>query len=60
MAVVFVDKSVRAYLRCEEFQRFWEYATPAWAGKSLKSWCTRARIYPQILLRRLLCFGHAD
>ena len=35
-------KSVRAHLLREEFQRFWEYATPAWAGKFLDSWCTQA------------------
>ena len=35
-------KSVRAHLLREEFQRFWGYATPAWAGKFLESWCTRA------------------
>jgi len=35
--------SVRAHLLLrEEFQRFWEYATPAWAGKFLESWYTRA------------------
>ena len=35
-------KSVRAHLLREEFQRFWDYATPAWAGRFLESWCTRA------------------
>jgi transposase len=35
-------KSVRAHLLREEFQRFWEYASPIWAGKFLESWCTRA------------------
>jgi len=35
-------KSVRAHLLREEFQRFWEYASPAWAGKFLESWCTQA------------------
>ena len=29
-------KSVRAHLLREEFQRFWEYASPAWAGKFLE------------------------
>jgi transposase len=35
-------KSVRAYLLKEEFQQFWQYESPAWAGKYLDSWCTRA------------------
>ena len=35
-------KSVRAYLLKEEFQMFWEYASPAWAAKFLDAWCTRA------------------
>ena len=26
----------------EDFQRFWEYRSPAWAGKFLDEWCTRA------------------
>jgi transposase len=34
-------KSVRAYLLKEDFQRFWEYVSPAWAGKFLDGWCTR-------------------
>lgn len=42
-------KSVRAYLLKEEFQRFWEYDSPTWAGKFLDQWCTgvmRSRIEP--------------
>lgn len=35
-------RSVRAYLMREDFQRFWEYRSPAWAGKFLDEWCTRA------------------
>lgn len=35
-------RSVRAYLMREDFQRFWEYQSPAWAGKFLDQWCTRA------------------
>jgi transposase len=35
-------KSVRAYLLKEEFQQFWDYESPAWAGKFLDQWCTRA------------------
>jgi transposase len=42
-------KSVRSYLLREDFQRFWEYASPGWAGKFLDQWCTRtlrSRIEP--------------
>ena len=35
-------QSVRAYLLREDFQRFWEYRSPHWAGKFLDEWCTRA------------------
>lgn len=35
-------QSVRAYLHREDFQRFWKYQSPAWAGKFLDQWCTRA------------------
>ena len=34
-------RSVRAYLIKEDFQRFWEYVRPGWAGKFLDQWCTR-------------------
>ena len=34
-------RSVRAYLLREEFQRFWEYVSPAWAGKFLDEWTGR-------------------
>jgi len=34
-------KSVRAYLLKEDFQGFWEYVSPSWAGKFLDRWCTR-------------------
>src|SRR5512135_3908336 len=34
-------KAVRAYLLREDFQRFWEYRSPYWAGRFLKQWCTR-------------------
>ena len=34
-------QSVRAYLHREDFQRFWEYQSPGWAGKFLDEWCTR-------------------
>lgn len=34
--------SIRAYLMREDFQRFWDYKTPAWAGKFLEDWIKRA------------------
>jgi len=42
-------KSVRSYLLREDFQRFWEYVSPGWAGRFLDEWCTRtlrSRIEP--------------
>lgn len=42
-------QSVRAYLFKEYFQQFWDYDSPAWAGKFLDQWCTevmRSRIEP--------------
>jgi transposase len=42
-------KSVRAYLLKEYFQHFWEYESPAWAGKFLDRWSQevmRSRIEP--------------
>jgi transposase len=35
-------RSVRARLMREDFQRFWEYRSPGWAGKFLDEWCKRA------------------
>jgi transposase len=34
-------QSVRSHLLREDFQRFWEYVNPTWAGKFLDQWCTR-------------------
>ena len=34
-------RTVRAYLLKEDFQRFWTYSSPTWAGKFLDAWCTR-------------------
>ncbi len=34
-------RSVRAYLLREEFQQFWTYVSPAWAGKFLDEWTAR-------------------
>jgi transposase len=35
-------QSVRSYLMREDFQRFWQYISPGWAGRFLDQWCTRA------------------
>jgi len=34
---------IRAYLLKEQFQCFWDYASPAWAGKFLDAWCDKAK-----------------
>ena len=34
-------RAVRAYLLKEDFQFFWEYRSPYWAGQFLDRWCTR-------------------
>jgi transposase len=42
-------RTVRAYLLKEDFQQFWEYDSPAWAGKFLDFWCRevmRSRLEP--------------
>ena len=42
-------QTVRAYLLKEDFQRFWNYNSPAWAGLYLDFWCRevmRSRIEP--------------
>ena len=36
-------QTVRAYLQREDFQRFWQYQSPAWAGRFLDEWCSRVR-----------------
>jgi transposase len=35
-------QSVRSYLMREDFQQFWEYTSPHWAGTFLDQWCRRA------------------
>lgn len=34
-------QSVKAHLQREDFQRFWDYTSPVWAGKFLDEWCRR-------------------
>ena len=42
-------QSVRAYLLKEDFDQFWDYVSPTWAGKFLDEWCSqtmRSQIEP--------------
>lgn len=48
---------VRAYLLKEQFQFFWEYKSPAWAGKFLDTWCrkaARSRLRPMKDIAKML------
>lgn len=50
-------KAVRSYLLKEDFQSFWEYVSPFWAGVFLDLWCKRAmrsRIEPIKKVARML------
>ena len=50
-------KAVRAYLLKEDFQFFWQYVSPHWAGWFLDRWCTRtlrSRIAPMQKVARML------
>jgi transposase len=50
-------QTVRAYLLKEDFQQFWEYRSPAWAGMFLDFWChqaMRSRIEPMKKIARML------
>lgn len=55
-------KSVRSYLLKEEFQLFWTYTSPYWAGWFLDRWCTevmRSKIVPMKKVARMLR-GHRE
>src|SRR5579862_6528902 len=50
-------RTARAYLLKEDFQQFWEYESPSWAGKFLDEWCCqvmRSRIQPMKKIARTL------
>lgn len=49
-------RSTRGYFLKEEFQSFWKYASPHWAGQSLDKWCTimRAKIEPMKKVAKML------
>ena len=49
--------TVRAYLLKEDFQQFWVYDSPTWAGKFLDEWCRqtmRSRIEPMKKIAKTL------
>lgn len=51
------NQTYRSYLLKEDFQNFWKYKSPAWAGKFLDRWCTmvmRSRIEPMKKMARSL------
>ena len=50
-------RSMRSYLLKEEFQLFWQYISPYWAGEFLDKWCTktmRSKIEPMKRVARML------
>jgi len=50
-------RTVRAYLLKEDFQQFWNYNSPSWAGMFLDFWCRqtmRSRIQPMKKIARML------
>jgi transposase len=50
-------RTVRAYLLKEDFQQFWTYNSPTWAGMFLDFWCDRtmrSRIEPMKKIARTL------
>jgi transposase len=50
-------RSIRSYLLKEEFQLFWQYTSPYWAGVYLDKWCTktmRSKIEPMKRVARML------
>ena len=56
-------KTVRAYLLKEDFQQFWEYNSPTWAGMFLDSWCQqtmRSRIEPMKKIARHSAASRVD
>ena len=50
-------KAVRSYLLKEDFQFFWAYQSPHWAGRFMDAWCRRtmrSRIEPMKKVARML------
>jgi transposase len=55
-------KTVRSYLLKEDFQFFWSYTSPDWAGCFLDQWCTRtlqSKLEPMKRVARMLK-GHRE
>ncbi len=55
-------KTVRAYLLKEDFQFFWTYRSPYWAGRFMDRWCSatlHSQIEPMKRVARMLR-GHRD
>jgi len=55
-------KTVRSYLLKEDFQFFWNYTSPYWAGRFLDQWCTRtlhSKLEPMKRVARMLR-GHRE
>ena len=56
-------KTIRAYLLKEDFQWFWEYVSPYWAGIFLDQWCNkvmRSKIEPmKKSLRQSVTIGNS-
>jgi transposase len=50
-------RTVRAFLLKEDFQQFWAYTSPYWAGQFMDTWCRqtmRSRIEPMKKVARML------
>lgn len=50
-------RTVRAFLLKEDFQQFWAYTSPFWAGQFMDAWCRqtmRSRIEPMKKVARML------
>lgn len=55
-------RAVRSYLLKEDFQFFWAYTSPYWAGQFLDTWCTRtmrSQLAPMKKVARMLR-GHRE
>lgn len=50
-------RTVRAYFLKEDFQSFWDYKSPSWAGRFLDRWCAkvmRSKLEPMKDVARML------
>lgn len=54
-------RTARAYIMKEDFDYFWNYKMPFWAGRFLDAWClraTRSRIEPMVKVAQMLQRHH--